>query len=327
MENKIERNNNKKSEKSNDPLELKGLTPDELADQILGISEAKPDFDEAADPDAAKFWYQAAYADEMQSLFKEKNRMRILVAGLMKRGYKEEEVKEIFTRIAKAKLFSEKAVAEAEEKSREISNKITRLVILILSVFVIYQLLLKTNQAALDEENRRIAKIKTFACMTNQPPFYMKTDEEVEWHKVITMKKDITEKFNLRTEKFPATIVIPGSSTLILDSDSEIKIERIELDKKNEVIKAVDFELKKGLIHWNIQEKAGLIISLTTPSWNLKIKYGEGKADRRTVPERIAVREGETIFSNAQTRFPVPVNGLMEMILKNPPLKRLYNDY
>lgn len=316
----------KDSKAKHDPMELKGLSPDDLADKILGI-KAEPEFDDYEDPDAAKFWFEAAYGDELKGLFKEKNRMRVLVSALMRRGYDEEEIREIFIRVAKARHFTEKAMAEAEEKSKELSNKLTRLGVLLIGGFIVYQLLIKTNEAAIEKEKQRIQKIKTVAAETERPPFMMKNDLEANWNEVIVMKKNVTEKMNIRAERFPVVVKIAEGTTLSLRTNTELRIEEILLDSKKEKIETVNLEAKSGIVDWLLAESAGINYVFNTPSGKLRVKYGEGKIDLRQKPNRIAVREGETTFQDSAISLPMAVNGLMEIILTDPVQKRLYDNY
>lgn len=319
---KTKKPNNKQGQ---DPLELKGLTPDELANKILGIETVEPDFEDDADPDVARFWFEAAYGDELKAFFKEKNRIKILVAALMKHGYTEEEIREIFIRVAKARLVAEKLDLEAAQKREIIVKKISWAGVLLVSLFMIYQMILRTHQIALDREKKRIEKVKTFICKTERPPFYMKKEAELDWYKVVVFNKPVSENFYLKTENYPAVIDINGSATVELDKATELKISEVKLDSNKERIVEVHFEIQCGKISWNLPEKSKINLFLKAPKWSLKIKYGIGKFEKFKKPERIAVLEGKTIFSEGG--LPIMVNGLMELLLENPIQKRLYEHY
>ncbi|MGM0599244.1 MAG: hypothetical protein ACQETH_05420 [Candidatus Rifleibacteriota bacterium] len=315
-----------KKERSNDPLELRGLSPDELADKILGISEVKID-DEAADPEAAKFWFEAAYGDELKGMFKEKNRMRILVSSLAKRGYNEDEIREIFVRVQKAKFFSEKAQAEAQARSEELRNKITRFGIVLMGIFIIYHLVIKTNELAEKQEQNRIKKIKTFSCSTERPPVFTREKIDTDWDENIRREFNVTEGMTIKTERFPCNLIIAENAVIELMPTTELKIVEAALDDTLNKVDTVSLEPRNGTIKWNLKEESEIKFNLKLKKGSLAIGYGEGKYQANSEPPRIAVKEGETRFRSSSLSLPMAINGLMELYLKEPLEKKLYDSY
>ena len=313
-------------QRSNDPLELRGLSPDELADKILGFSEVQVE-EGAADPEAAKFWFEAAYGDELKGMFKEKNRMRILVSSLMKRGYNEDEIREIFVRVQKAKFFSEKAQAEAQAKSEELRNKITRFGIVLMGIFIIYHLVIKSNELAEKQEQKRISKIKTFTCSTERPPVFTREKIDTDWDENIKREFKVKEGMTIKTEKYPCNLVIAENAVVELMPGTEMKITKVGLDNALKKVERVFFEPANGTVKWNLKEESEIKFNLQLEKGNLDINYGEGKYQADSEPPRIAVKEGETKFKNSSLSLPMAVNGLMELYIKEPFEKKLYNLY
>lgn len=322
------KNNEKKSNKNKgkDPLELRGLSPDELADKILGISEMSVE-DDAADPEAAKFWFEAAYGDELKGMFKEKNRMRILVSNLMNRGYEEDEIRKIFVRVQKAKYFSDRAIAEAQARSEELRNKITRFGIVLMGIFIIYHLVIKSNELAEKQEQKRINKIKTFVCATERPPVFTRQKIDTDWDENIKREFKVTEGMTVKTEKYPCNLLFVENAVIELMPATEVKIAKVELDDALKRVAAVYLEPANGTIKWDLKEESEIKFKVKLKKGNLDVSYGEGKYQANSEPPRIAVKEGETKFRSSSLSLPMAVNGLMELYLKKPFEKKLYDSY
>jgi len=303
--------------KTGDPEKLDGLTPDEIADRILGIVDEHQD-DEDFDLEASKFWYQAAYKDQLEGLFQEKNRLRILVNQLKKRGYTETEIYDLFSRVRKAQLTSEKAVVEAEVKSEQLKKKLMHIGIVLVTLFLVGQMFFKSNQFALEREQQRIAEVKTLLCEIDKPPLQLKTDFEAQWGEVVGFKTGLQEGMYVKTITGAHKIKISEQASLVFDADAVFKVENVTLDSALQKVAEVDISLTQGVISWNLAEDSKVKLNFAFSNTNLAVAYGIGKIDLTLSPDRVAIKEGETSIQVGRA-LSRSLNGLMEAILSDPP--------
>ncbi|OGK05817.1 MAG: hypothetical protein A2W80_00605 [Candidatus Riflebacteria bacterium GWC2_50_8] len=311
--------------KTGDPEKLDGLTPDEIADRILGIVDEHQD-DEDFDLEASKFWYQAAYKDQLEGLFQEKNRLRILVNQLKKRGYTETEIYDLFSRVRKAQLTSEKAVVEAEVKSEQLKKKLMHIGIVLVTLFLVGQMFFKSNQFALEREQQRIAEVKTLLCEIDKPPLQLKTDFEAQWGEVVGFKTGLQEGMYVKTITGAHKIKISEQASLVFDADAVFKVENVTLDSALQKVAEVDISLTQGVISWNLAEDSKVKLNFAFSNTNLAVAYGIGKIDLTLSPDRVAIKEGETSIQVGRA-LSRSLNGLMEAILSDPPDFKIYDSY
>jgi hypothetical protein len=304
---------------------LDGLTPDEIADRILGIVDEHQD-DESFDLEASKFWYQAAYKDQLEGLFQEKNRMRILVSQLKKRGYSETEIYELFSRVRKAQLTSEKALVEAEVKSERLKKKLMHIGIVLVTVFIIGQMFFKSNQFALEREQQRIAEVKTLLCEIDKPPLQLKTDFDAQWGEVVGFKTGLREGTYVKTTTGAHKITISEKASIAFDADAVFKLEKVTLDSTLQKVVEVNISITQGVISWNLAEDSKVKLNFAFSAASLAVAYGIGKIDLTPANDRVAIKEGETWIQvgRAPSRA---LNGLMEAILSDPPEMKIYDTY
>ncbi|EKD82560.1 MAG: hypothetical protein ACD_39C01215G0001 [uncultured bacterium] len=311
--------------KAGDLEKLDGLSPDEIADRILGIVDEHQD-DEDFDLEASKFWYQAAYKDQLEELFQEKNRLRILVNQLKKRKYTEAEIYELFSRVRKAQLSSEKAQIEAEVKSEQIKKKLINIGIILVTVFIIGQMFFKSNQYALEREQQRIAEVKTLLCEIDKPPLQLKTDFDAQWNEVVGFKTGLQEGMFVKTTTGAHKIKISEQASIVFDADAIFKVEKVTLDSALKKVAEVSIAITQGVISWNIAEDSGIKLHFTFSNTVLAVSYGMGKIDLARNPYRVAVKEGETSIQTGRA-LARALNGLMEAILSDPPEFKIYDTY
>jgi len=304
---------------------LEGLSPDEIADRILGIVDQNQD-DENFDQDASKFWYQAAYKEELEGIFKERNRLRILIDQLKKRGYTEQEIYELYTRVRKAKLSSEKAEIEAEQKSEKLKRKLINIGVVLVTLFIVGQMFFKSNQFAIERENQRIAEVKTLLCEIDKPPLLLKTDFDAQWGEVVGFKTGLHEGMYVKTTTGAHKITVAEKAVMVFDADAIFKIDKVTLDQALKKIAAVDVSLQQGIMSWNLAEDCGIKLNFKTVGTALAVSYGIGKIDLSRNPNRIAIKEGETSIQVGRS-LSRSLNGLMEAILSEPPEFKIYDNY
>lgn len=315
----------KKGQKGVDVDKLEGLSPDEIADRILGIVDENQD-DENFDLDASRFWYQAAYKDELESTFKERNRLRILIDQLKKRGFTENDIYELYSRVRKAKLNSERAAEEAELRAEQLKKKLTNIGVILVSIFIIGQLFFKSNEYAIERENQRIAEVKTLLCEIDRPPLQLKTNYDAKWTEVVGFKTGLQEGMLVKTTTGAHKIKIAEKAEIVFDVDAMFKIDKVTLDEKLQRVAVVDISLRQGLMSWNIAEDADVKLNFSFVDASLAVKYGMGKIDMVASPQRVAIKEGETSIRVGRD-LARPLNGLMEAILSKPPEIRVYDLY
>ncbi len=304
---------------------LEGLSPDEIADRILGIVDQNQD-DESFDQDASKFWYQAAYKEELEGIYKERNRLRILIDQLKKRGYTEQEIYELYTRVRKAKLSSEKAEIEAEQKSERLKKKLINIGVVLVTLFIVGQMFFKSNQFAVERENQRIAEVKTLLCEIDKPPLLLKTDFDAQWVEVVGFKTGLHEGMYVKTTTGAQKITIAERAVITFDADAIFKIDKVTLDQALKKIAAVDISLQQGIMSWNLAEDCGIKLNFKTVGTALAVSYGIGKIDLSQNPNRIAIKEGETSIQVGRS-LSRALNGLMEAIMSEPPEFKIYDNY
>jgi len=304
---------------------LDGLSPDEIADRILGIVDQNQD-DESFDLDASKFWYQAAYKDELEGIFKERNRLRILIDQLKKRGFSENEIYELYSRVRRAKLSSEKAEIEAEQKAEKLKKKLINIGVVLVTLFIVGQMFFKSNQFAIERENERIAEVKTLLCEIDKPPLLLKTDFEAQWGEVVGFKTGLREGMYVKTTTGAHKIRIAENAVVVFDADAIFKIDKVTLDAALKRIVAVDISLQQGIMSWNLAEDSGVKLNFKTIGTALAVDYGIGKIDLSCNPNRVAIKEGETSIQVGRA-LSRSLNGLMEAILSEPPEFKIYDNY
>ncbi|NLF95158.1 MAG: hypothetical protein GX569_00380 [Candidatus Riflebacteria bacterium] len=304
---------------------LDGLSPDEIADRILGIVDQNQD-DDNFDLDASKFWYQAAYKDELEGIFKERNRLRILIDQLKKRGFSENEIYELYSRVRRAKLSSEKAEIEAEQKAEKLKKKLINIGVVLVTLFIVGQMFFKSNQFAIERENERIAEVKTLLCEIDKPPLLLKTDFEAQWGEVVGFKTGLREGMYVKTTTGAHKIRIAENAVVVFDADAVFKIDKVTLDAALKRIAAVDISLQQGVMSWNLSEDSGVKLNFKTIGTALAVSYGIGKIDLSRNPNRVAIKEGETSIQVGRA-LSRSLNGLMEAILSEPPEFKIYDNY
>ena len=314
-----------KAGKAAEADKLEGMSPDEIADRILGIVDQNQD-DESFDLDASKFWYQAAYKDELEGIFKERNRLRILIDQLKKRGFTENDIYELYSRVRKAKLTSDKAEIEAEQRSEKLKKKLINIGIVLATLFIIGQMFFKSNQFAIERENQRIAEVKTLQCDIDKPPLQLKTDFDAQWVEVVGFKTGLREGMYVKTTTGAHKITIAEKAVIVFDADAIFKIDKVTLDAALKRVAAVDISLQQGLMSWNIDEGSGVKLNFKTVDTALAVSYGIGKIDLAASPSRIAIKEGETSIQVGRA-LSRALNGLMEAILTDPPEFKIYDNY
>jgi len=305
--------------------QLGGLDPDEVAARILGIVDEHQD-DENFDLEASKFWYQAAYKDQLEDLFQEKNRLRILVNQLKKRGYTETEIYDLFARVRKAKLSSERTQEEAEKKSELLKKKLMHIGMLLATVFIIGQMFFKSNEYALAREKLRIAEVKTLLCEINKPPLQTKTNFDAQWNEIVGLTTGIQEGMLVKTTTGAHKIKISDKATIVFDAAAIFKVEKVTLDLTLKKVAEVDINMQQGIISWDLAEDSGVKLKFVFSGASLAVSYGMGKIDLICRPSRIAVKEGETSIGIGRA-LSRSLNGLMEAILSDPPEIKIYDTY
>lgn len=314
-----------KNTKADDQKQIDGSSPDELAAKILGLVDEHQN-DENFDLETSKFWFQAAYKGELEELFKEKNRLRVLINQFIKRGYKEDEINDLFTKVRRSQLEAQKQTKEGELKSDILKQRIFRLGLAIIVIFIIVQMFFKSNEFALKRENKRIDQAKTMVCDLDKTVFMTKTDFDVEWKTAKALKAELHEGMSIKSESGVHRIKLPEDAVFALTGKTSMSIEKVGLDKDLKNIAQVDFKVDEGIVTWEIKERSNLKINIAFPDGNLSIQYGIGKIDLTSEPGRIVVKDGETT-AWVHGGIPKSVNGLMELIIVETPLIRIYDSY
>lgn len=319
MVDKIKKNTSKKGAE-------KELTPDELADKILGLVD-ETGKDEDVDLEASKFWYEAAYKDELEQIFKEKNRMRVLVDALIKRGYSETEINDLFINVRKQKYINQRESEEAIKKTLKIQSRIFQVCVIMIAVFVLYQIWYRTAILRQQQIDRIRQERSVLTAETDHPFFSIRKPEQTQWKIISGREPFLRQGMSVRSEQAGThKILFSDVAYIEFSKGADFNINAIELDDEFENISTVVLQVNSGFYEWIIPESLDIDIRLDFAGGSLNIGYGEGKIEASSEPLRIAIREGENRVSiqGERTRS---LNGLHELLLEDPPVIQIYDLY
>lgn len=315
------------SQPSKDSENIAGLTPDEFADKILGVVKEHEN-DEKIDLEACKFWFEAAYKDELSDLFKEKNRRRALIDALLKHGYDEQEINGIFIAVEKEKRARIRYSEEARERSVQIQQKIMRVLVFLFSVFVVTQLFIKNRQFEQARIDHQIYDAKVVKIEMANTPLYKKGPLETSWS-IIPLREPIArEGYSLRAEAESRKhkLILAENAELTMNGVSDLEIKNLVLNADNDKIVGITIHLVKGQFSWAVAENSGIDLRLEFAGGNMVVLYGEGKAEMNNQPWRIAIKDGENRLNTGQIMSRA-FNGMMEVIFEDPVIIRMFDHY
>ena len=304
------------------------LTPDEIAEKILGSSEGE-EADESFDLEDFQFWLKSLHGQQIEDFFKEKTRVRLLVDQFLKKGYDEQTIFAIFQRVQKAEVEKEKDDVKSQEKFEKLKRKLFLIGVSLLSVFVFFYLNSKAMEIAAEKRQIQIRAAKTLRLkLSSRGLVYYRTNFKARWEKLSRILPAVNEFFILKSEVGSQSLLLPNNGTLAFLDKSEFKINEILLGKNEKKISSINLELRKGKFHWNIPEGTQQKITINLPGTIMKIKYGNGKIDLTQTPPIIKVAEGENKIKLPKDIVYRSFNGLMQATIdgKNSKIK-IYEEY
>ncbi|MBF0545973.1 MAG: hypothetical protein HQM08_16135 [Candidatus Riflebacteria bacterium] len=317
---KIAENTSKK------PLEPE--VSDEIVAKILGIVDQKAE-DKDFNLSSAQFWYQALYKKEIEKLFHEKTRLKVLLGGLAKRGYTEEDIQKLFHLV--------KEQAKKEIQAEEVYQGKMKALKWGLFVFclviggMIFSTIYFSKRFKMEEEKRKaeILSKKVLTCEVNKTPVEHLILLSSTWQTLSSENAKLLEGDRVRCPIGSHKVHLPEDAFFVFRDGAQFKIDKIDLNPDILTICGVSLTIENSEIAWNKSEKAEFKLFLNFPSGLLKVKYGTGKIIQSKDKTRIAVLEGETTLSTTG-QLDVPLNGLMEAIYNKPgskPVLQIFENY
>ncbi|MBF0408638.1 MAG: hypothetical protein HQM10_14910 [Candidatus Riflebacteria bacterium] len=324
-----QKNVSAESDKTQEKSEkLEPEVADEIVAKILGIADENQD-DENFDLGSAQFWYKAVRKFEIEALLREKTRLKVLLGGLSKRGYKEDDIHELFRRLKKQ--------AEEERRIEEVYQTKMSLIkrgvfFFCVGIFLVFMFFIQFSQKSkLAEKNRqaKIAAAKTLPCDWNRSLVERVNSSTLGWEPMSSLNPKVAELDLIRCSTGTHKLFLPKGAVLDFPLGAQYKVDKMDLEADEQTISGISITVMDSGLFWVKPERANFKLNLRFPSGQINIKYGNGKMIRTGEKTRIAVQEGETMLT-PDYQISVPVNGLMEALFTKPgvkPVVQIYDNY
>lgn len=289
------------------PEEKKDLSPNELADMILGVVDQHAG-DENFDLNEMQFWHRAAYQKDISRLMKEKNRLKTLIGDLQKRGYDERLINQIFSRVKRAQSECSKT-----EKRRQIELQLLKLCGAAVAVFLLVVVVPRIWKLARERKEEILLATKFLKIEAGNTSVKYTEPLGATWEPLPVQNPIVREGSRVKTEKGTHRIELPGGDFVTIEGKAELQIRNLNLDLKSRKIVSVTIHLLNGFFEWSKQDSS-YSLNFSFQGGSLVVGYGQGKFELGNNSSRVAVLDGENRIT-LDRDLPRPFNGLMHLLI------------
>ncbi len=278
-------------------------------DTSLGIEKN----DESFDLSTAQFWYKAAFQKEIETLFGEKTRLKVLIEGLKARKFSEEDIQNLFARIRKARAEMLREAREREEAGWKLKLKIVAIVCGIVLVFLLLVFFSVKRQQEEEQAVAALARAKIIRWESAKNISRRRGRTDADFSVIPLRQPEMYEGDLVQTTSGENRIPLPGGAQLTVHSNSQFRIISVEVAPPDLHQTLIRLELEKGGFSWKKPETSTMRWQLAFPGGELRVKWGQGSLHVDGGKRRATILEGENYLSRPG-KLDVPLNGLMEAI-------------
>jgi len=278
-------------------------------DTSLGIESNDSSFDLSS----AQFWYRAAFQKDLESLFNEKARMKILIDGLKTRRFSEEDIHTLFARIRKARMEKRLEEQESAAAATKVRLKLATIIGGILVVFGLLIFFSLKRQHAQEQADAALAKARTLRWESGKNVSRRRGVTDSEFSVIPLRKLEMYEGDLIQTTAGENTIPFPEGAFLTVQPNSRFRISQIDVTPPDLRLTLVRLELEEGGFSWKKPETSSIHWQFAFPGGEIKPKWGLGSVRVDGTRRRVAIIEGENSLSRPG-KLNVPLNGSMEAI-------------
>ncbi|OQA09719.1 MAG: hypothetical protein BWY66_00446 [bacterium ADurb.Bin374] len=278
-------------------------------DASLGIVKN----DESFDLSTAQFWYKAAFQKEIEGLFSEKTRLKVLIEGLKARKFSEEDIHNLFGRIRKARAEMFQEAQDVEEARKKLKLKVAAIVGVIVLVFLLLVFFSVKRQQEEEKAATALAKAKIIRWDSAKNISRRRSKTDAGFSVIPLRQPEMFEGDLVQTTSGENTIPFADGARLTVHPDSQFRVISVEVAPPDLHQTLVRLELEKGSFSWKKPETSSMRWQLAFPGGELRVKWGQGTLRVDGGKRRATILEGENYLSRPG-KLDVPLNGLMEAV-------------